>query len=96
MATWDPVDFDRNYMGDEYDKWDDHVMKDLEISFNKLREFNETLNESTDEDTIEMTETTKYALKHDNIEMVANQIYDKLTLMFNKTRERLGIEKVRL
>ena len=92
MAPWDPVDFDRDDMGDEYDKWDDHVMKDLEIRFNKLREFNETLNESTDEDIIEMTEKTKYALKHDTIELVANQIYDKLTIMFNKARERLGIE----
>ena len=65
MATWEPVDIDRDGMGEGYDKWDDDVMKDLEIRFNKLREFNETLNESTDEDTIEMTEKTKYVLKHD-------------------------------
>ena len=51
-------------------------MKDLEIKFNKLREFIETLNESTDEDTIDMTAKTKYVLKHDTIELVANQIYD--------------------
>ena len=59
MATWDSVDFDRNDMGEEYDKWDDHVVKDLEVRFNKLRGFDETLNESTDEDTIEMTEQAK-------------------------------------
>ena len=59
MATWDPVDIDRDDMGGEYDKWDDHLVKDLEVRFNKLRGFDETLNESTDEDTIEMTEQAK-------------------------------------
>ena len=28
---------------------------------------------------------------HDIEELVANQIYDKLTIIFNKARERLGI-----
>ena len=39
-----------------------------------------------------MTEKVKDALKKDTIELVANQIYDKLTNMFNDTRERLGVE----
>ena len=56
MASFEPVDIDHDGMGEEYDKWDDDVIKDLEITFNKLREFNETLNESTNEDTIDMTE----------------------------------------
>ena len=90
MATWELVDIDCDGMGEEYDKWDDDVMKDLEIRFNKLREFNETLNESTNEDTIEMTEKTKYVLKHDTIELVANQIYDKLITMFNNDIKRFG------
>ena len=68
-------------------------MKNLEVGFNELREFNETLNESTDEDTIEMTEKAKNALKHDTIELVANQIYDRLTILFNSSRKRLGIQK---
>ena len=72
MATWDPADIDRYDMGEEYDKWDDDFVNDLEIRFNRLRGFNETLNESTDEDTTEMTEKTKYALKYDTIELVAN------------------------
>ena len=93
MATWEPVDIDRDGMGEGYDKWDDDVMKDLEIRFNKLREFNETLNESTDEDTIEMTEKTKYALKHDTIELVANEIYDRLTIFLNNDRKRFDIKK---
>ena len=95
MATWEPVDithFDRDDMGDEDYKWNDDVIKDLEVRFNKLREFNETLNESTDEDTIEMTEKTKDALKHDTIELAAKQIYNKLTIFFNNNRKRFGIQ----
>ena len=92
MATWEPVDIDYDKIGDEDYKWDDHVIKDLEIKFNKLREFNETLNESTDDDTIEMREKTKDALKHDTIELAAHQIYDKLTTFFNNDRKRFGIQ----
>ena len=40
MASWEPVDIDRDEIADEDAKWDDDVMKDLEIRFNKLREFN--------------------------------------------------------
>ena len=91
MATWEPnIDpFDHD---DEDYKWDDDVIKDLEVRFNKLREYNETLNESTDEATIEMTKETKNALKRDTIELVANQIYDKLTIFFNNDRKRFGIQ----
>ena len=95
MARWEPdIDpFDRDEIGDEDYKWDDDIVKDLELRFNKLRELNETLNESTDEGTIEMTEVTINALKRDTIELVANQIYDRLTNFFNKDRERFGIRK---
>ena len=92
MATFEPVDIDYDKVGDENYKWDDDVMKDLELRFNKLREFNETLNESTDEDTIEITEKAKNALKRDTIELVANQIYDRLTIFFNNDRKRFGIQ----
>ena len=92
MATFEPVDTDYDKIGDEDHKWDDDVTKDLELRFNKLREFNETLNESTDEDTIEITEKAKNALKHDTIELVANQIYDRLTIFFNNDRKRFGIQ----
>ena len=80
-------------MGEEYDKWDDDVIKNLEVRFNKLREHDETLNESTDDDTIEMTEKTKDALKHGTIELAANQMYDRLTIYFNNDRKRFGIKK---
>ena len=40
-----------------------------------------------------MTEKTKYALKHDTIELVANQIYDRLAIYFNNDRKRFGIKE---
>ena len=92
MASWEPVDIDYDKIEDEDYKWDDDVIKDLELRFNKLREFNETLNKSTDVNTIEMTVKTKDALKRDTIELVANQIYDKLTIFFNNDRKRFGIQ----
>ena len=92
MVSFEPVDIDYDKIGDEDYKWDDNVIKDLELRFNKLREFDETLNESTNEDTIEMTEKTKNALKHDTIESVANQIYNRLTIFFNNDRKRFGIQ----
>ena len=79
-------------MGEEYDKWNDDIVKDLELRFNKPREFDETLNESKVKDNIEMTIKTKNALKHDTIELVANQIYDRLTIFFNNDRKRFGIQ----
>ena len=92
MASFEPVDIDYDKIGDEDYKWDDDVIKDLELRFNKLREFDETLNESTDEDTTEMTEKTKNALKRDTIELVTNQIYDRLIIFFNNDRKRFGIQ----
>ena len=93
MDSFEPVDIDRDGTGDAYDKWDDNFVNDLEIRFNKLREFSETLDESTDEGTTDMTVKTKYALKHDTIELVANLIYDKLITMFNNDRKKFGIQK---
>ena len=96
MATWEPIDigqFDRDDIEDVYSNWDDDFKSNIEIRFNRLRKFNETLNESIDEDTIEMTEKAKDKFKHGTIELVANQIYDKLTISFDNTRKRLGIHK---
>ena len=94
MATWEPdIDpFDHDEKGEEDDRWDDTFTNKLETRLNKLRQFNKTLNESTDEDTIEITEKTKNALKKDTIELIANEIYDKLTKLFNDRRKRLGIK----
>ena len=92
MASWEPVDIDHDEIADEDEKWDDGLMGNLELSFNKLRKFNETLYESLDKDIIDTAMKTKDALKCDTMELVANQIYDKLTILFNDTRKRLGIK----
>ena len=94
MATWEPdIDpFDRDEIGEEDYRWDDTFINNLETRLNKLRQFNKTLNESTDEDTIDITIKTKNALKKDTIELIANEIYDKLTKLFNDRRKRLGIK----
>ena len=96
MATWEPVDINYDKIGDEDYKWDDDVIKDLEVRFNKLREFNETLNESTDEDTIEMTEKTRDVLKRGTIELVANQIYNRLTIFLKTIEKDSTLKKVNL
>ena len=94
MATWEPEGIniaDRDDI-EEDDRWDDTFTNNLETRLNKLRQFNKTLNESTDEDTIDITMKTKNALKNDTIELIANEIYDKLTKLFNDRRKRLGIK----
>ena len=37
MATWEPVDIDYDKIGDEDYKWDDDVIKNLEVRFNPIR-----------------------------------------------------------
>ena len=74
MTSWEPEDIDRDEIGEEYDKWDDDLMNDLERKFNQLRQFNKTLDGSHYEDLINITTSTKNALKNNTIELVANQI----------------------
>ena len=40
-----------------------------------------------------MTESTKNAFKRGTIELIANRIYNRLTILFNNLRKRLGIHK---
>ena len=96
MTSWDPVDvsqLDRDDIEDLHAEWDDDFKSNLEIRYNKLREFDRALNESTDEDTIEITESAKNTFKRGTIELIANRIYDRLAILFNNTRKRLGIHK---
>ena len=78
MATWEPVDIDRDEIGEEDVRWDDTFTNNLETRLNKLRQFNKTLDESHDENLIDVTIKTKNTLKKDTIEFIANEIYDKL------------------
>ena len=96
MATWEPIDisqFDRDEIENVYNEWDADFKNNLEVRFNKLRKFDGTLNESTDEDIIEMTEKAGDAFKRSTIELIANKIYDRLTNLFNNSRKRLGMHK---
>ena len=93
MTSWEPVDIDRDGTGDEEYEWDHDVMNDLEKKFEELRQFNKKFNESRDKDTIEELSIFIDATRHDIEELVTDQIYDKLTLLLNDTRERLGIRK---
>ena len=92
MDSFEPVDIDRDGLGEGYDKWGDDLMSDLERRYNQLRKFNKTLNESTDEATINETLIYVDEVRNDIEELVENQIYDKLTNMFNNAIERFGIE----
>ena len=96
MDSWEPVDisqFDRDEIEDAYDEWDGDFKNDLEVRYNNLIGSKKTLDESLDEDIIDRTEKTKETLKCDTVEMIANEIYDKLTLSFNNNRKRFGIQK---
>ena len=96
MALWEPMDvshFDRDEIEDLHNDWDDDFKSNLEMRYHKLRGFDETLNESTDEDNIEMTERIKNAFKRVTIELIANEIYDKLSTLFNNSRRRLVMHK---
>ena len=66
-------------------------MNDLEKRFEELRQFNE----SRDKDTREETAIFIDATRHDIEELVADQIFDKLTILLNNTRKKFGIQKGR-
>ena len=94
MATWEPVDIDIAGRDDmEDDSWDENVMNDLQKRYEELRQFNIKYNKSRDEATREETSIYIDSTRHDIEELVADQIYDKLTTMFNNNRKRLGIRK---
>ena len=91
MASWEPVDIDRDGIADKDVMWDDDVIKDLESGFEKLRQDIRNLNESRDEATREEASTFVDATKHDIQELVSNQIYDKLTILLNNARKKFDI-----
>ena len=92
MASWEPEGIDIADRDDiEDDSWNEDVMNDLQKRYKELRQFNKTL--ETSPTTIEgdiLIERKK--LKKDTIELIANQIYDRLTKLFNDGRKRLGIK----
>ena len=94
MATWEPegIDIaDRDGLGDEDDSWDHYAINDLQNRYEELRQFNIKYNKSRHEAAREEALNLAEVTRHDIEELVVNQIYDKLTIIFNKARERLGI-----
>ena len=92
MATWEPEGIDIADRDDiEDDSWDENAMNDLQKRYEELRQFNIKYNKSRNKTTREETSIYIDSTRNDIEELVANQIYDKLTTMFNKSRERLGI-----
>ena len=95
MASWEPVDIDpadRDGIGMEDDKWDDGKINELEAKLEELRRFSARLEESFDKDEENNMTLEKCKLKEDTIELVTDQIYDKMTKLFNDRRKRLGIK----
>ena len=98
MALWEPEDIDptdRDGIEDEDVKWDDSVIKDLESRYEELRRYVRNLNKSRDEATREEASVFVDSTRHDAEELIANQIYDKLTILLNITRKKFGIQKGR-
>ena len=92
MATWEPEGIDIADRDDiEDDSWDENAMNDLQKRYEELRQFNIKYNKSRDKTTREETSIYIDLTRNDIEELVANQIYDKLTTTFNRARERLGI-----
>ena len=95
MDSLETVDIDLGGTGDEDVKWDDDVVKDLESRYEELRRYVRNLNKSRDEAIREETSIFVDSTRHDAEELIANQIYDKLTILLNNTRKKFGIQKGR-
>ena len=70
-------------------------MKDLESRFEDLRRYNRNFNESCDEATRDEASIYVDVTRNDIEELVANEIYDKLTILLNNTRKKFGMQKGR-
>ena len=73
-------------IGEEDDKWGNVLMNDLQRRFNELRQFNKRLEDPSDQNFGEIT-LQKNKMKEDTIELVANQMYAKMTMLINDRRK---------
>ena len=89
MSSWEPVDIDLDEIADEDVKLDDDVMNNLEKRFEELRQYNRKFNENRDEATREEVSIHVDLTRNDIEELVANEIYDKLTILLNNVRKDL-------
>ena len=94
MASLEPEGIDIADRDDiEDDSLDENAMNDLQKRYEELRQFNIKYNKSRDKATREEMSIYIDSTRNDIEELVANQIYDKLTILFNSSRKRLGIQK---
>ena len=91
MASWKSIDIDRDTIREEDDKRDDNKITEIETKLEELKHFSARVEASPDKDVGYIT-LEKRKVKEDTIELVANQIYDKITKVFNQRRKRLGIK----
>ena len=92
--SWEPVDIDpadHDEIGEKDDKWDDGKITEIEAKLEEIRQFNERLETSPDKDVGNIT-LEKCKVEEDTIELVSNQMYDKITKIFNERRKRLSIK----
>ena len=95
MALWEPVDIDptdRDGIGEEDDKWDDGNITEMEAKLEELRQFSARLEESSGKGLKNDIMLEKDMVKKDSIELISNQMYDKITKLFNDRRKRLGVK----
>ena len=90
MDSWGPVDVDLDGTEDEEYEWNDDVMKDFESRFEELRQHNKKFNDSCYKDVKEEASIFIDSTRHDIEELVANEIYDKLSILLNNTRKKFG------
>ena len=95
MASWEPVDIDPTdsdgIRRKEDGKWDGRKMNELEVKLEELRQFNARLEELLSLRTWRRKITLeKCKLEKDTTELIANEVYDKMTTLINKRRKRLG------
>ena len=83
--------FGRDEMEEEDVNWDNDLDKDLKRRLHELRQFNSRLETSSCED-YGNTSIEKNCIKEDTIELIANQIYNKIAKIISGRRKRLGIK----
>ena len=90
MALWEPEDIDPTDSDglEDGDGWDADVINDFQKRFEEQRQFNTKYKKSLNEATREEMSVFIDVTRHDMEELVANQIYDKLTILLNNTRKR--------
>ena len=66
----------------------------MEAKLEELRQFNATLEKSPGKDLENNIMLEKSKVKKDTIELISNQMYDKIAKLFNHRRKRLGVKEV--